>query len=102
MHYICSGAGSEMRPVYPACVPDGLVSQSGCVTREQLGPHEPYWHAFFTRSESVRSLDLKGGFAEFAIQGADIRVRFIEPVTDTTAGRSWTERYSANLSMRAA
>lgn len=101
MHYICSGAGSEMRPVYPACVPNGLVSQSGCVTREQLGPHQPYWHAFFTQSERS-DLDLKGGFAVFEVGDTDLRVRFIEPVADAASGRPWRERYAASVPIRTA
>ena len=96
MHYICSGAGSQMRPVYPACVPHGLVSQSGCVTREQLGPNEPYWHAFFTQSEQPK-LNLQGGFALFEVEQTDLRIRFIEPVTDPATGRSWRERYAATI-----
>jgi tartrate-resistant acid phosphatase type 5 len=100
MHYICSGAGSEMRPVYPPCVPRGLVSQSGCVTREQLGPHEPFWHAFFTKSDNVSSLDLKGGFAVVDVQDTHMRVGFIEPVADAAAGRPWRERYAASVPIR--
>ena len=102
MHYLCSGAGSQMRPVYPGCVPHGLVSATGCVTREQLGPREPYWHAFFTKSKTDSSLDLKGGFAVFEVGADALRVRFIEPVPDATTGRSWTERYAASLPVRAA
>ena len=99
MHYICSGAGSQMRPVYPACVPHGLVSQTGCVTREQLGPREPFWHAFFTKSETG-SLDLKGGFAVFEVAGDALGVRFIEPVFDPATGRKWRERYAAAVPLR--
>ena len=101
MHYICSGAGSEMRPVYPACVPHGLVSQSGCVTRDQLGGKEPFWHAFFTQSERSE-VNLKGGFAVFEVADSDLRIRFIEAVADEASGRSWRERYSAAVSGRTA
>jgi tartrate-resistant acid phosphatase type 5 len=102
MHYICSGAGSQMRPVYPACVPHGLVSESGCVAREKLGLHKPFWHAFFTKSETVSGLDLKGGFAVIEVQDAGLRVRFIEPVADVSAGRRWRERYASTLLRRTA
>ena len=99
VHYICSGAGSEMRPVYPACVPHGLVSQSGCVTREQIGGKEPFWHAFFTQSQRSE-VDLKGGFAVFELADAQLRVRFIEATPDPKTGRSWRERYASNLQTR--
>lgn len=102
MHYLCSGAGSQMRPVYPACVPRGLVSRTGCVTREQLGAREPYWHAFFTKSKTNPALDLKGGFALFEVHQGEIRVRFIEPVPDARTGRTWRERYAANVPIRSA
>jgi hypothetical protein len=95
MHYVCSGAGSQMRPIYPNCTPHGLVSQNGCVTQGQLGSRSPFWHAFFTRSETDSSLDLKGGFAVFSVHDDKLGVRFIEPVPDPVTGRAWRERYAA-------
>ena len=95
MHYICSGAGSQMRPIYPNCTPHGLVSQNGCVTQGQLGSRSPFWHAFFTRSETDSSLDLKGGFALFSVHDDKLGIRFIEPVPDPVTGRTWRERYAA-------
>jgi tartrate-resistant acid phosphatase type 5 len=100
MHYICSGAGSQMRPVYPPCIPHGLVSQANCVSREQLGPREPYWHAFFTRSDASPALDLKGGFAVFEATGRSLDVRFIEPVPDPVTGLNWRQRYSGAVAIR--
>lgn len=101
MHYICSGAGSEMRPAYPACMPQGLVSQSGCVSQQQLGTKQPFWHAFFTQSERSE-VDLKGGFAVFEIGRSDLRIRFIEAVADPAVGTAWRERYSADVPIRTA
>ena len=102
MHYIGSGAGSQMRPIYPNCSPQGLVAQNGCVTREQLGARNPYWHAFFTKSETVGSVDLKGGFAVFRVYENEVGIHFIEPVPDLALGRAWRERYVARLPLRAA
>lgn len=102
MHYICSGAGSQMRPVYPNCTPHGLVSKNGCVTQDQLGSRHPFWHAFFTKSETVSGLDLKGGFALFRVHDQELGIRFIEPVPDVGTGRAWRERYVATLPLSAA
>ena len=100
MHYICSGAGSQMRAVYPGCIPHGLASRTACVTREQLGPREPFWHAFFTKSDVNVELDLKGGFAVFDVQNDQLGIRFIEPVADAVTGRGWRVRYAATLPLR--
>jgi tartrate-resistant acid phosphatase type 5 len=97
MHYICSGAGSQMRAVYPSCIPRGLASRTACVTKDQLGPRQPFWHAFFTKSDENPELDLKGGFALFQVQDKDIGIRFVEAVPDPSKGRLWRERYSATL-----
>jgi hypothetical protein len=97
MHYICSGAGSQMRPEYPSCTPHGLVSQNGCVTQDQLGSRHPFWHAFFTLSETDSGLDLKGGLAVFSVYEDQLGIRFIEPVPDVAAGRIWRERYGATV-----
>ena len=102
MHYLCSGAGSQMRPTYPGCVPHGLVSQSQCEGAALLGPRQPYWHAFFTRSKTDPALNLQGGFAVFEVGNDSIAVRFIEPVPDPKSGRTWTERYAHDLPVRKA
>jgi hypothetical protein len=99
MHYICSGAGSQMRPVYPNCTPHGLVSANGCVAPGQLGPRQPFWHAFFTQSEAP-ALDLKGGFAVFDVDDSELGIRFIEPVPDPVTGQPWRERYGAKVPLR--
>jgi acid phosphatase len=100
MHYICSGAGSEMRTVRPACIPHGLASQTACVTKKQLGPRDPFWHAFFTKSEMNSELDLKGGFAVFDVADEELGIRFIEPVADAVTGDRWRARYAARLPLR--
>ena len=100
MHYVCSGAGSQMRPVYPSCVPQGLVAQSGCVSAETVGPRQPYWHAFFTEKPTQPAIDLKGGFALFDVDERDLEIRFIEAVPDEATGRPWRLRYSARLPIR--
>ena len=102
MHYICSGAGSQMRPVYPNCAPQGPVSRNGCVTQEQLGPRTPFWHAFFTKSETIGSIDLKGGLAVFSVHDDRLGIRFIEPVADRATGRNWRERYSTAVPLSVA
>ena len=99
IHYICSGAGSQMRPTYPHCVPEGPVSQSACLTEEQLGPRKPYWHAFFTESP-LESRNLEGGFAVFEIHDEMLDFRFIEPLPDVAAGTRWRERYRAPIPVR--
>ena len=99
MHYICSGAGSQMREVRPACIPHGLASQTACVTKQQLGPRQPFWHAFFTESDS-EALNLRGGFAVFSIDHDTLAVRFIEPVFDPATGRGWRDRYTAKVPLR--
>ena len=86
-----------MRAVYPSCIPHGLASQTACVTKEQLGPRQPFWHAFFTKSDQNPKLDLKGGFALFTVRDHDLSIRFIEAVPDPAKGRLWRERYSATL-----
>jgi len=100
MHYLCSGAGSEMRAVFPSCIPHGLASRTACVTKEQLGPRDPFWHAFFTKSERNRALDLKGGFAVFDVRSDELGIRFIEPVLDLATGQRWRQRYAATLPLR--
>ena len=100
MHYICSGAGSQMRAVFPSCIPQGLASRTACVTKEQLGPRDPFWHAFFTKSDRNSALDLKGGFAVFDVRNEELGIRFIEPVPDAATGRRWRERYAATLPLR--
>ena len=97
MHYICSGAGSQMRPTYPNCAPHGLVSQNGCVTQDQLGARNPFWHAFFTQSATRPGVDLQGGFAVFTVHHDRLGIRFIEPVPDPATGRGWRERYAATI-----
>ena len=99
MHYICSGAGSQMRVVRPTCIPHGLASTTTCVTKEQLGPRAPFWHAFFTDSDS-KALDLQGGFAVFSVDNDQLAIRFIEPVFDAATGRGWRVRYSAMVPVR--
>lgn len=100
MHYICSGAGSQMRAVYPSCIPHRLASQTACVTREQLGARDPFWHAFLTKSELNSELDLKGGFAVFDVQSDKLGIRFIEPIADAARGWGWRTRYAATLPIR--
>jgi hypothetical protein len=102
MHYVCSGAGSQMREVHPSCIPRGLAAQSACVTRDQLGPRNPFWHAFFTKSDRNPRLDLKGGFALFEVGDDALGIRFIEAVHDVARGRRWRERYATSLPIRAA
>ena len=97
MHYICSGAGSQMREILPSCIPRGLASETGCVTRGQLGGRNPFWHAFFTKSDRNRAVDLKGGFAVFDIRGDALGVRFIEASPNLAGGQRWTERYEVAM-----
>ena len=99
MHYICSGAGSKMRPIIPSCIPHGLASEAPCITKSQLGPRAPFWHAFFTQIDRPE-LDLKGGLALFEVHSDEIAVRFIEALMDPTTGRRWRERYAAKLPLR--
>ena len=96
MHYICSGAGSKMRPVYPECAVQGLTQES-CVMVGEMGGRQPLWHAFFTKSETSPSLDLKGGFAVFELLDTRLGVRFIEPVPDPANSRLWRERYTTHI-----
>lgn len=96
MHYICSGAGSKMRPVYPECAVQGLTQES-CVVVGEMGGRQPLWHAFFTKSETSPSLDLKGGFAVFELLDTRLGVRFIEPVPDQANSRLWRERYTTHI-----
>ena len=100
MQYICSGAGSEMRTVRPNCIPHGLASHTACVTKKQLGPRDPFWHAFFTKSETDGEVDLKGGFAVFDVADDELGIRFIEPVADAVTGGRWRARYAARLPLR--
>ena len=86
-----------MRAVYPSCIPRGLASETACVTKDQLGSRQPFWHAFFTKSDQNPELDLKGGFALFQVQDKEIGIRFVEAVPDPSKGRLWRERYSATL-----
>ena len=102
MHYLCSGAGSQMRAVFPACIPKGRASQTACVTKGQLGPRDPFWHAFFTKSDTNSELDLKGGFAVFDVDRDGLAIRFIEPVADPVTGRRWRARYAVTLPRRGA
>ena len=100
MHYICSGAGSQMRAVFPGCIPSGRASQAACIAKGQLGPRDPFWHAFFTKSDLHGELDLKGGFAVFDLQQGGLGIRFIEPVADAATGRRWRARYAVTLPRR--
>lgn len=101
IHYICSGAGSQMRPVYPACIPRGPLAQSSCISPETLGPREPFWHAFFTERPAEPAIDLQGGFALFNVHDRILTVSFVEAVPDQATGQPWRVRYSARLPIRA-
>jgi acid phosphatase len=100
MHYLCSGAGSQMRAVLPDCIPSGLASETACVTKAQLGPRNPFWHAFFTKDEVNSALDLQGGFAVLDVDHDALGVRFVEPVADPLTGRPWRARYATTIARR--
>lgn len=63
MHYICSGAGSQMLPGYKGGPTPGCVLKAECADQ-----HSPKWHAFFASvPDPYYSLD--GGFAHFEVTG---------------------------------
>jgi len=97
MHYICSGAGSQMRAVDPPCVPRGLASEAACMDKLQLGSRNPFWHAFFTRSETSPEFDLKGGVALCEVSVSELRIRFLEAVANMATGEPWTERHGYSI-----
>ena len=91
-----------MRAVLPSCIPSGLASETACVTKAQLGPRNPFWHAFFTKDDVNSQLDLKGGFAVFDLDNDALGIRFIEPVADPVTGQPWRARYAVTINRRGA
>ena len=98
VHYLCSGAGSKMRPVEPPFVQAGLASDLA-LPATGASSARPVWHAFFTKS-AVASRNLEGGFAAFEVHGSELKIRFIEPRPDLRNGTAWRERYAAAIPIR--
>ena len=79
LHYICSGAGSQMLPNYTGGAPVGCVMPTAC----RADRTTPQWHAFFAEGRNAptavrRDHHMPGGFAAIEVRGSEMRVDFID------------------------
>jgi acid phosphatase len=93
MHYICSGAGSEMLARYKGgfAIGPNNNSQAGCVLPGYCeGTHDPrpvfpVWHSFGAKDPGG-PYELKGGFAHFTLTAQEFSVKFYEGIPSLDAG----------------
>ena len=71
MHYICSGAGSEVLPHYTG------HRDTNCVLPDRCGDKDPRWQSFLGNSP-YENFDLDGGFAAFELHPRHIEFEFID------------------------
>jgi tartrate-resistant acid phosphatase type 5 len=77
MHYLCSGAGSEMRSGYKG------GPQPGCVTAPCPDPADQdaaRWHTYLGKFPGT-PFDLQGGFALFEVTATEVSVVFLDRFT---------------------
>ena len=92
MNYVCSGAGSRMKPDYTGGRKPGCVIKGFCDEPTDRQPTFPVWLSFFGKSADPR-YDMKGGFAEFSIDDRRVSFTFVDGF-----GRN---RYTSHVSLPA-
>ena len=75
MDYICSGAGSEMLPIYTGGGDYGCVVAGYCEKSADGTPLFPVWQRFLAKSDDDHYC-LEGGFASFEVDATSIEVKF--------------------------
>lgn len=76
MHYICSGAGSEMRPGYKGGPAPGCVHQP-CFAGPPAQSPDPVWHAYFGKLPGT-PFNMEGGVALFEVTAAGVNFTFYD------------------------
>ena len=90
MNYVCSGAGSRMKPDYTGGEKYGCVVKGFCDEPGERRPTFPVWRAYFGRSENPQ-YDMQGGFADFTIDERRVSFTFVDGLGQ--------ERYTSHIAL---
>jgi len=78
MHYICSGAGSEMLSAYTGNGVGHCVSPDHCPADKDERTILPVWHSFLAKDQAFADYNIEGGFAAFQVFPDRIDFQFFD------------------------
>ena len=78
MHYICSGAGSQMLSSYKGNGIGHCVSPDLCPSDPERRSILPTWHSFLATGQAAPEYNIRGGFAAFQVYRDRVDFQFMD------------------------